>query len=561
MRGFRRMGRLLALGLLGGGTPAVHYLLRDEFTTDDAAPLTSPRTCEPGPGSLTAVELDGSFSIGGGKLLFTAQTTPVFGDQRIFDATAHARADTPAFIFTLNIDTQAVGKEAVIGWNAAVTGAYLTHAFYPNSNTILRTYNTADSRIIGNAAQGIDYKMAVIIRPTKGAFYILQGGAAFPDPTLIWIDTAGSVTPLYAGLSNSSLTGSLDNFKIYKAPSGWQTDFGPATHYIAAPVDGQLTTSTPDGMVDLKWTPAANETLNIMFRWVDDNNCWIVRCDQAGSTIRLYEKAAGVETQRATAAYTWTVGTKFTVRVRFSGNTVDGWASVEATHSPAQVWSYGSAAFQNTATGVKVVGFATASDLVAWPRTVSLPFDLVTAARRNILPVGDSKTANYAWPEELCTSLTNATPYKWQESPARIAANNYTVAMRLADADADLAAASGTPQYIFINLGANDCTSLPAEATWKANYLALVDKYAAKWPGVPMYLTKPWRRTYDAACDTLAGWIDTVIAQRAFLHPADDERGWMEGGDNGVTMTGDGIHYSSAGTTEKAAQMVTVLGF
>ena len=34
----------------------VEFLLRDEFTTPDAAPITSPRTCEPGPGTLTFVD-------------------------------------------------------------------------------------------------------------------------------------------------------------------------------------------------------------------------------------------------------------------------------------------------------------------------------------------------------------------------------------------------------------------------------------------------------------------------------------------------------------------------
>ena len=33
----------------------ITYLLRDEFTTDEAAPITVPRTSEPGPGEMTAM--------------------------------------------------------------------------------------------------------------------------------------------------------------------------------------------------------------------------------------------------------------------------------------------------------------------------------------------------------------------------------------------------------------------------------------------------------------------------------------------------------------------------
>jgi len=77
-----------------------------------------------------------------------------------------------------------------------------------------------------------------------------------------------------------------------------------------------------------------------------------------------------------------------------------------------------------------------------------------------------------------------------QASPPRIADNNYTVALRLAEADADLAAATGTPNYILFDLGANDVISLPTEATWKANYLALIDKYRAKWPNSRIFISQ-----------------------------------------------------------------------
>ena len=53
----------------GGG---VTYLLRDEFTTDAAAPLTSPRTCEPGPGTLTISDADGAMNIASAQLEIVA---------------------------------------------------------------------------------------------------------------------------------------------------------------------------------------------------------------------------------------------------------------------------------------------------------------------------------------------------------------------------------------------------------------------------------------------------------------------------------------------------------
>ena len=46
----------------GGAAPAITYLLRDEFTTDESAPATSPMAAEPGPGTSTLVQTDGSFA-------------------------------------------------------------------------------------------------------------------------------------------------------------------------------------------------------------------------------------------------------------------------------------------------------------------------------------------------------------------------------------------------------------------------------------------------------------------------------------------------------------------
>jgi hypothetical protein len=43
-------------------------LLHDEFTTEDPNPVASPRTCEPGPGTLVVVDSDAQLSIAGGRL-------------------------------------------------------------------------------------------------------------------------------------------------------------------------------------------------------------------------------------------------------------------------------------------------------------------------------------------------------------------------------------------------------------------------------------------------------------------------------------------------------------
>jgi len=128
--------------------------------------------------------------------------------------------------------------------------------------------------------------------------------------------------------------------------------------------------------------------------------------------------------------------------------------------------------------------------------------------------------------------------------------------------DADLAAmTTGTPTIIMFNLGANDVVSLPAEATWKANLVYILDAFHAKWSGAKVYVMRPWRRGEAADCNTLATWIAAVIADGrsawAFVGP--DERVFLEGGDDGVTYTVDGIHPNATGYALTGLKWVEVV--
>lgn len=128
--------------------------------------------------------------------------------------------------------------------------------------------------------------------------------------------------------------------------------------------------------------------------------------------------------------------------------------------------------------------------------------------------------------------------------------------------DENLASVVRPPLVVLCNLGVNDCWFglLPAEATWKANYKYIIDAMLAKWPTITVYLAKPWMRDYTAECNTIAGWIDDIIADYSGeVLLGHDERVWLEGGDDGVTMTLEGIHYNAAGNAECTAQWVAIL--
>jgi hypothetical protein len=113
---------------------------------------------------------------------------------------------------------------------------------------------------------------------------------------------------------------------------------------------------------------------------------------------------------------------------------------------------------------------------------------------------------------------------------------------------------------VLINLGVNELGSLPAEATWKANYQTIIDAVHAKWPYALIYLAKPWKYGKDTEAATVAGWIDGLIAANSGLcFEGIDENVWFR---NGVAIySDDGIHYNTAGSAEADNQWVTVLGY
>jgi hypothetical protein len=182
--------------------------------------------------------------------------------------------------------------------------------------------------------------------------------------------------------------------------------------------------------------------------------------------------------------------------------------------------------------------------------------------------LGDSRSVtSNTWPEILLTALNALdNPVKtWFEFVPRnwavggigilnLAANiNTYITEHLQDYDADR-------RLFFVNIGANDNNR--TRAVWKPAAQNVVDALVAKWPNAEIYFAKPWHRAYPAAMDSIAVWIDEIVATNpTSCYVGHDERIWLEGGDDGATMSSDGVHYSTAGQIECANQWKTILGY
>ncbi len=150
--------------------------------------------------------------------------------------------------------------------------------------------------------------------------------------------------------------------------------------------------------------------------------------------------------------------------------------------------------------------------------------------------------------------FTNTEQMLYEVKP-RIGIGGYNTAQMQAVIDTNLAAVSGTPNYVLYNMGAGDVLSLPAEATWKANTLYNIDAVHTKWPNALVFVAKPMRSGYTTECNTLAGWVDDVVAARsAWARVGIDERPWL------LSVSDDGTHPNAAGYIRTGQEWKTALG-
>lgn len=341
--------------LFSAVSSGISYLLRDEFTTNASAPLTSPRTCEPGPGTLTFYDTGNYLSIASSKLDLNGGGAAAYGNPGAWSGSTFTRAAGLCLVTLFNMRSN---TSAYFGFTTVTWGAINENGMRISSG------GWFDSMAGGGTGGDVGFSTNY---PTGTCLVILRSAGAFTivDGILQFVSALGTTANVYAGVTSFSLNATLDYMRVTSLTGVWGTDYGIATNRVASPTSPTATTSTVDAITEFTWTPAAAETLELDVRRTDANNRWIVRCSQGSSTIKLIECNAGVETERSSAAQTFTIGTARRIVVLAAGNTIK-------THAAGALKnSYASASFNNTATGVNVGGFATGSNLVCYPRDVS----------------------------------------------------------------------------------------------------------------------------------------------------------------------------------------------
>lgn len=349
-------GGILGLGRQGwlsrraGEAWVPTYLLRDEFTTAESTPLSSPRTAEPGPGTLT---VPSGASISGGALAIPTSA----GFVSTYSNTTFARAVGRA----LTLATDAGSASVSLVYGADNGGAH----YLQINNTRFRVY--AGGALIRQsdifAAQAS--RGALVLR-SAGAHYLGRIAGTWKR---LWVSSASTVTgQRMTCQEQNNAAANIDYMRVADLPAPWDTDYGTATERLAgARSAGNTFAHEANTLVEFTATtlPSAGY-IDLFFRYQDDNNTWVAEV-AADGTFELWEVVGGVWASRgATAAGVVTNGTR--VVILADGTTIVGYSG------NTERWSYSSASnFQSETSGeLDTLGTGGAvSDIVSWPRTIS----------------------------------------------------------------------------------------------------------------------------------------------------------------------------------------------
>jgi hypothetical protein len=342
----------------------VTYLLKDLFTTAQAAPVTSPRTCEPGPGTLTITDSASTLSINSSNELVAGAAATGTRDPWIRNASGHTRAAGLCLYIRLKrLTTFGAGANSpLLGWGNTLTtplqGQVYGAQFNSSTNVAALIASSANAPVLlDTVSAGTYYDVRVILRAT--GFWLAIGS------TLVWVGNAGSEATLYpmvfAKAANAWPT-TIDTIWVTQLANSWTDDYGIVTSRAAAPAGGATAVMTADGIVEVTITAATGVTQELSVRYTDDDNRWIVRLDNTDCI--LVERNASTETERSRVATALTNGTQYRIVAITRGTTIKTYVADVLKNS------YTSATFNQTATTAKVSHAC--SNLVCWPSSVSI---------------------------------------------------------------------------------------------------------------------------------------------------------------------------------------------
>ncbi len=270
------------------------YLLQDEFTTAQDNPLTSPRNCEPGPGTTAFRDTEGKFVIALGWLEWAAQASAVYAEQDVVSPLSITR--NPGRILVNKWRCATDNPQYPLALVSSTTPAWnhtnVQHAFWRSAALTLSIISNATlgPAVCAFVADGTIYNLAIIQRST-GAFYYIKGGS-FTYWTLLYIGNSSNTTPLYAASAGYTAVFSTSRYHL------------PNFRWLPTPLlylTGAMTWPTTDGYVGDGGYGAGGGGLTML-----DGGTWSVTggyvLNTPGLGAELWDAAAAIFTS---GTYAW----------------------------------------------------------------------------------------------------------------------------------------------------------------------------------------------------------------------------------------------------------------
>lgn len=310
-----------ALLLTIGGPAALVYLLRDEFTTAASAPLTSPRTCDPGPGTVTLTDSGNKLSVSGGELLMAAAVgirDPLYlhsaGTSRVAGYLTQMRLKR----------TGGASNSLFLGVSPSTTpGSGNAYGFSISNSVSWGLTPTGGNAPAGAVADHAD--------GTYNTFSIIWGSTGvllFIDNVMLFDMFTGSEATLYefVGALAANITANVDYFRTRPvtvsnlfAPTISQVNPTNNTNY-AADADGSffMTVTAPGSF-------GGSSAAHLQYRYQDSSNFWDAYFDNAGA-FNLDSVIAGSRVNRISVASVIAAGQTRSIMVYAKSTKHDCWS-------------------------------------------------------------------------------------------------------------------------------------------------------------------------------------------------------------------------------------------
>lgn len=350
----------------------IYLSFYDDFTTDDPAPISTPRTCEPGPGTWSTItDTNYGLSIKDSDLIISSRTDTT-------NPGLWGPLETLTAGLAVGFKQKSVGKSyPYLGWDNNQSG--------PPQNYMRVRYVVPDYAFFEGGLAGAfipqvsipplnDYNYFIFIHrgSTNGMLYLTKWYGE--EWTLEMISTVNPSTYLYPVITQEN----TDNFmyfdwiRVANLPSPFDSANGLATDILSGSrSQGDIFTHEGDCLLEFICTtlPSSGQH-EIQFRKQDSDNYWQVTIDSSGN-IDLDEVVAGSPTQRGTSTG---IGNGYRVVVHCFGSNIMVGSATTATGRTTSKFVYSSATNFQTERDGSLLTLGTdgaINNIYAFPRTLS----------------------------------------------------------------------------------------------------------------------------------------------------------------------------------------------